>query len=161
MPSIATTKLYEAVYILDPDLGEDQVSAITTKYKDLIESNGGAVAKIDVWERRKLAYAVKGRTEGIYVIMHFTGEPKVEAELRRIFQISEDQIRYMIVKPEEDVPTEQAESAPRYPAASEAPAAIESEPEAAAPLELTDAAAAPEADESEAAEPAEAEPLAA
>ena len=78
MPSIATTKLYEAIYIVDPDLGEEQVGAITNRYKQLIETNGGNVEKIDVWERRKLAYRIKGKSEGIYVVMHFTGEPKVE-----------------------------------------------------------------------------------
>ncbi len=138
MPSIATTRLYEAIYIVDPGLGEEQVGAITDRYKQLVEANGGAVQKIDVWERRKLAYEIKGKTEGIYVVMHFTGEPKVETELRRIFQISEDQIRFMIVKPEEALPAApvatadagftRSGAAPAPPAASvpvTAPAAVE------------------------------------
>lgn len=164
MPSIATTKLYEAVYILDPDQGEEQVSAITSKYKDLIETNGGAIVKIDVWERRKLAYAIKGRTEGIYVIMHFTGEPSVESELRRIFQISEDQLRYMIVKPEE-APSEQAEAAPRYAAPEASSSTAEPFAQASPSLELTteDAVETPEVEtpEIETPAPEEAEPIAA
>ena len=128
MPSIAITRPYEAVYILDPDSGEDQVRAVVDRYKQLVETNGGTVGKIDVWERRKLAYEVKGRTEGIYVIMQFTGQATVEAELRRIFQISEDQIRYMIVKQDEEnapalpVAPAEAAAAPAAPAVAPAPA---------------------------------------
>ncbi len=102
MPSVAITRPYEAVYIVDPDMGEEQISTVTNRYKQIIETNGGTVAKIDVWERRKLAYMIKGRTEGIYVIMHFSGPAQAESELRRIFQISEDQIRAMIVRQDED-----------------------------------------------------------
>ena len=101
MPSIAVSKEYEVVYILDPESSEEQVTTTKSKYQQIVENTGGTIEKIDVWERRKLAYEIKGRTEGVYVIMRFTGVPKVEAELRRVFQISEDQIRYMIVKPEE------------------------------------------------------------
>lgn len=102
MPSVAITRPYEAVYIVDPDMGEEQISTVTNRYKQIIETNGGTVAKVDVWERRKLAYMIKGRTEGIYVIMHFSGPAQAESELRRIFQISEDQIRAMIVRQDED-----------------------------------------------------------
>ncbi len=98
MPSIAITQPYEAVYIMDPDLGDERISAITAKYRQIIESGGGAIEKIDVWERRRLAYEIKGRTEGIYVVMQFQAKPPVEAELRRIFQISEDQIRFLIIR---------------------------------------------------------------
>jgi small subunit ribosomal protein S6 len=126
LPSIAITRPYEAIYIVDPNLGDEQVTVITDKYKQLVETNGGTVEKIDVWERRKLAYEIKGRNEGIYVVMQFTGQAKVETELRRIFQISEDQIRYMIVK--------QDDTAPLLPVAPTEPAAAVSAPPAAAPV---------------------------
>ncbi len=102
MPSIAITQPYEAVYILDPDLGDERISAVTAKYRGIIETGGGTLEKIDVWERRRLAYEVKGRTEGIYVVMQFQAKPPVEAELRRIFQISEDQIRFLIIRRDDD-----------------------------------------------------------
>lgn len=148
MPSIAITRSYEAIYILDPDLGEEKISATAGRYKQIVENSGGTVEKVDIWERRKLAYEIKGRTEGIYVVMQFSGEAKVETELRRIFQISEDQIRYMIVKAEEfddanvresgyNRHSEPAAQAPAAPAAVAAPA-----PEAVA----TQEASAPEAE---------------
>lgn len=109
MPSVAIIRPYEAVYIVDPDMGEEQISTVTNRYKQIVETNGGVVAKVEVWERRKLAYQIKGRTEGIYVIMHFSGPAQAESELRRIFQISEDQIRSMIVRQDEGVPSPTAE----------------------------------------------------
>ena len=102
MPSIAITQPYEAVYIVDAGLGDEQIGVIKAKYQGIVETGGGVVGNIDVWERRRLAYEIKGRTEGIYVIMQFEAKPDVEAELRRIFQISEDQFRYMIVRRDDD-----------------------------------------------------------
>lgn len=127
MPSIAITQPYEAVFIMDPDLGDERISAITTKYRGIVETGGGQLEKLDVWERRRLAYEIKGRTEGIYAVMQFRAKPPVEAELRRIFQISEDQIRYMIVKQDEEnapaLPAAPAEAAaaPPAPATTSAP----------------------------------------
>ena len=140
MPSIAITQPYEAVYIVDPDLGDERISAITAKYRGIVESGGGAIEKIDVWERRRLAYEVKGRTEGIYVVMQFQAKPPVEAELRRIFQISEDQIRFLIIRRDDDDAV--------LPVAAPAPAAAAALPvaEAApepAPAETADPVMAP------------------
>jgi len=156
LPSIAITRPYEAIYILDPDLGDEQVQAIVTRYRQIVENNGGTVLSADVWERRKLAYAIKGRTEGIYVVMQFTGEAKVEAELRRVFQISEDQLRSMIVRPEPaDAPAlPVAPTAPEQAvvAAPTPPGAV-TEPEAApTPAVVAETADAP-AEAAEAAEP--------
>ena len=134
MPSIAITQPYEAVYIVDPDLGDERISAVTAKYRGIVETGGGTLEKIDVWERRRLAYEIKGRTEGIYVVMQFSAKPPVEAELRRIFQISEDQIRFLIIRRDDDEAL--------IPAAAPAPAQA-----APAPDPAVSAAPAPEAAE--------------
>ena len=102
MPSIAITQPYEAVFIMDPDLGDERIAAITTKYRTVVETGGGQLEKLDIWERRRLAYEIKGRTEGIYAVMQFRSKPPVEAELRRVFQISEDQIRFLIIRRDDD-----------------------------------------------------------
>ncbi len=124
MPSIAITQAYEAAYIVDPGLGDEQIQPIVAKYRAVIENGGGTFEKVDIWERRRLAFEVKGRTDGIYIFMQFRSKPAVEAELRRIFQISEDQIRYLIIRrddAEELLPLGQA--APAAPAAQPAPVA--------------------------------------
>jgi small subunit ribosomal protein S6 len=53
---------------------------------------------VDKWERRKLAYEVKGRREGIYLVMNFTGTPATEAELTRVLGITENVLRHIIVR---------------------------------------------------------------
>jgi len=142
MPSIAITQSYEAVYIVDATLGDEQIAAITAKYRQIVENGGGTVEKVDQWERRRLAYEIKGRTEGIYIVMQFQAKPNVEAELRRIFQISEDQIRFLIVRRDEEDSTAPAAETPApvrqfapEPAPEEAPAAGEEAPSAAANAE--------------------------
>lgn len=152
MPSIAITQPYEAVYIVDPDLGDERISAITAKYRQIVETGGGTLEKIDVWERRRLAYEIKGRTEGIYVVMQFRAKPPVEAELRRIFQISEDQIRFMIIRRDDDeallpvAPPAPATSAPAAtPVAEPTPAAETTEPAQSAEVVQPESAAATEA----------------
>jgi small subunit ribosomal protein S6 len=154
MPSIAVKRKYEAIYIIKPDATDEQINATIQRYKGIVENAGGEVEKTGVWERRKLAYEIKGYTEGIFVLLNFIGEATVEAELRRIFQISsgEDQIRYMIVKPEESEGTggrpspELTETvqrpAPAPAPVAEAPAAA---PVAEAPAAAPVAEAAPEA----------------
>ncbi len=149
MPSIAITQPYEAVYILDPTLGDEQIGTTTSKYRAIVETGGGTVENIDVWERRRLAYEIKGRTEGIYVVMQFQAKPPVEAELRRVFQISEDQIRFMIVRRDEnepDAPAPPARSHFAAPAPQAAPT-IAPAPVAETPAPVAEEAPAPAVEE--------------
>jgi len=93
---------YETMFIIKPDLEEDAYTAISTKFKELIEAAGGEVTNVNLMGRRKLAYEVRKKfREGFYVLFNYTAEPGVTAELERNFRISEDIIRYLIVKEEE------------------------------------------------------------
>jgi len=142
----ATVRYYEVVYVIAPDKSDEQIQAIIDKYTNLIVNQGGTIDRTDVWERRRLAYEIDGYTEGIYVVTTFRSFPKVEAELRRVFRISEDTLRSIVIRPDEEtVPLEHMargdfRSAPRP--IQEAPTVVE-------------AVAAPVLAVSEAAEPAE------
>jgi len=92
---------YEALYIVDPDLSDEDITSITDRYKSVVEEQGGEVEGINRWEKRRLAYEIKGRVEGIYVLMTFKGEHKVEAELDRLMRIADDVLRHLIVRLEE------------------------------------------------------------
>jgi small subunit ribosomal protein S6 len=89
---------YECTYILDPGLADEQQEPIIDRFKNLVGENGGTVDAVDKWERRRLAYEVKGKREGVYVVMNFSGEPKTEAELGRVLGISEGILRHLIVR---------------------------------------------------------------
>jgi len=89
---------YEALYIIRPDLQEEEVSPITEKYKQVVESQGAEVLEVNRWETRKLAYEIDGYREGIYVLMTFSGQPGAAAELDRVLRIGEDVLRHIIVR---------------------------------------------------------------
>ena len=92
---------YEALYIVHPDLSDEQIIAITEKYQKVAEEQGGEVESVNRWEKRRLAYEVKGQIEGIYVLMNFKSEPKAPAELDRLFKIGDDVLRHIIVRLDE------------------------------------------------------------
>lgn len=96
---MATTK-YEALYILRGELKDSEIQKITDKFKKVVEDKGGTVSEAGKWEKRKLAYEIKGVKEGNYILMNFEAEGDVPAELSRLLRISDDIIRHQIVKQE-------------------------------------------------------------
>jgi len=94
-------RAYEALYIIRPDLDEEQTDAVVEKFKSLIENNNGEITKLDKWGKRKLAYEIKHNREGFYVLMKFNGKSDTAAELDRVFRITDDVLKHMIVREEE------------------------------------------------------------
>ena len=76
------------------------IQSLIERIKGVVEENG-SVENIDEWGKRKLAYEVKGYREGYYVLMNFTADTSVPAEMDRVFKITEDFIRHIIVKEDE------------------------------------------------------------
>ena len=87
---------YETVYIVRPDLSEEETAAIVERFKTLAEQHG-TVDGVDEWGKRRLAYEIADFTEGYYVLMSFTSGPEFPAELDRIFKITDGIIRSIIV----------------------------------------------------------------
>ncbi|MCF0123577.1 MAG: 30S ribosomal protein S6 [Ruminiclostridium sp.] len=87
---------YEVVYILDPALGEEGIAAMIEKFKALVETQG-TVSEVDEWGKRRLAYPINDLTEGYYVLMTFTAEPSLPAEIDRVMKITEGVMRSMII----------------------------------------------------------------
>ncbi|GAW93709.1 30S ribosomal protein S6 [Calderihabitans maritimus] len=94
-------RVYETMYIIRPNLEEEQTTAVMDRFASLIKDNGGEVIKVEPWGARKLAYEIEKYREGYYVLMHFKGEPAVAQELERVFKISDEVIRYLIVRLDE------------------------------------------------------------
>jgi len=89
---------YEVVFVHRPDLDEEKSTALIERFKDLIETHGGEVLKIDKWGKRRLAYEVKDLREGVYIIVQMNAEPKVATELDRVFKITDEVLRHIIVR---------------------------------------------------------------
>lgn len=94
---------YEAVVIIEPDLADDEVKALTERYGDLIKSHEGELIKIEDWGIKKLAYLVRKRDKGRYVLFDFVSGPTLISELERQFKIAEHVMKYLTVKLDEDV----------------------------------------------------------
>ncbi|NLZ38401.1 MAG: 30S ribosomal protein S6 [Firmicutes bacterium] len=90
---------YETMFILAPDQDDETYTAQVEKFKGIIEAEGGEVTNINRIGRRKLAYVVRKKfREGYYVLFNYVGSPDVTDELERNFRISDEVIRYLIVK---------------------------------------------------------------
>ena len=91
-----TTEKYELMYIINPNLSEEETAAVVEKFKALVEQNG-TLDEMEEMGKRKLAYAINYITEGYYVLISFTSAPDFPKELDRILGITDGIIRSMIV----------------------------------------------------------------
>jgi small subunit ribosomal protein S6 len=95
---------YEAAYIIDPGLSDEEQTAVIERFQRIVGEQQGTVDGVEKWERRRLAYEVKGKREGIYVIMNFTAPPAAEAELQRLMRLTDNVLRHIVVRIEEKKP---------------------------------------------------------
>ncbi len=90
---------YEVMVIFDPDTEERTVQPTLDKHLKVITKGGGTVEKVDVWGRRRLAYDINKKSEGIYAVVNVTAEPKDVKELDRQFTINESIMRTKVIRP--------------------------------------------------------------
>ena len=88
---------YEMLFIVRTDLEESDVQAVVEKIRGVI-ANGGEVTNLNVLGKRRLAYEIKKFRDGIYVQVNFNATPEVVKELDRVTRITDEIIRYIIVK---------------------------------------------------------------
>ena len=91
---------YELMFILDPILESDKKEAAIETVKEIIAS-AGEVSKVNVWGVKKLAYPIRKKNEGYYVVMEFTASPELPKELDRRLKISDSFMRHLIVNKDE------------------------------------------------------------
>ncbi len=96
---------YETMYILRPDIAEDEVSNHIDKYNKLLEELGGKILDSQMRGKRRLAYQISKHREGIYVQLSHQGDGQHISKIEKAMRLSEDVIRYMTVKQEGPLPT--------------------------------------------------------
>ena len=89
---------YEVLYILSPSITEEEREATIKKFKDYVESNKGEVAGIDKWGLKQLAYPIKFKTEGHYVLMNYSLNAEASIAMGKLMLINENILRHIIVK---------------------------------------------------------------
>ena len=86
---------YEVVFIMDGRLPEEQVAALTEKFKNLVEQNSTAM-EVEEWGKRKLAYPINDEPDGYYTLYTFTSTPDVPAEVERVLNITDGVLRSLV-----------------------------------------------------------------
>ncbi len=106
---------YELMVILDPETDERTVAPSLEAFLEVIRKDGGTIENLDIWGKRRLAYEIKKKTEGIYAVVNFTASSEATAELDRQLRLSEAVMRTKVLR--------QDEAAVRLGAPEEAPVA--------------------------------------
>ncbi len=96
---------YETMYILRPDIAEDEVTNHINKYNKLLEELGGKILDSQMRGKRRLAYQIAKHREGIYVQLSHKGDGQHIFKIEKAMRLSEDVIRYLTVKQEGPLPT--------------------------------------------------------
>ena len=145
------THQYELMVILDPEIDERTVAPSLDKFLNVVRNDGGTIDKVDVWGRRRLAYEINKKAEGIYAVVDFTANAAATAELDRQLKLSEAVMRTKVLRAEEGI----AQVAVASKLAAEKAARKAANPKAAvAPVKADAPAAAPAAKVAASAKPA-------
>lgn len=90
-------RTYEALFIVRPDLKDEEIQAVAKEVESLITTNSGAIVRSEIWGKRRLAYKVKHFSEGCYVLIRFQSPPSFISRLENYVRISETIIRHLVV----------------------------------------------------------------
>ncbi len=110
---------YETMYILRPDIAEDEVSNHIDKYNELLKDFGGTILDSQMRGKRRLAYQIAKHREGIYVQLSHQGDGQHIFKIEKAMRLSEDVIRYMTVKQDGPLPTPRPSNKNKHSAESE------------------------------------------
>lgn len=97
---------YETLYIVSPELSDEDYKAVLNKYKDLIDREKGVIVRLDEWGKRKLAYELRNFDNGSYVLMDYCGGPGITVELERDLKLDDRVLKYQTVKRADNVDPE-------------------------------------------------------
>jgi small subunit ribosomal protein S6 len=130
------THQYELMVILDPEIDERTVAPSLDKFLNVIRNDGGTIDSVDIWGRRRLAYEINKKTEGIYAVVQLTANASATVELDRQLKLSEAVMRTKVLRAEEAI----AQVAEAAKLADEKAARKAAAPAKAAPAAKADAA---------------------
>jgi small subunit ribosomal protein S6 len=91
---------YELMVILDPDLEERTIAPSLDQFLGVVRQGGGSVDKVDIWGRRRLAYEISKKSEGIYAVIDLQAEPGTVKELDRQLNLNEAVLRTKVIRPD-------------------------------------------------------------
>ena len=99
---MAEKRVYEVVFIINPEAGDDEVMRLSEGVQKIITGQGGSITKTEVMGRRQLAYEINHKKDGTYVLLEVEGSGAEIAELERRMRVNDQIIRYMTIRVDED-----------------------------------------------------------
>ena len=91
-------RAYETIFISDPDIPDEDVDNVLERLTGIVEEFNGKIIKIEKWGRKKLAYKVKKKTKGNYILLNYFGDHKLTTELERILRLDDRVLKYLTVR---------------------------------------------------------------
>jgi small subunit ribosomal protein S6 len=98
---VLSMREYELMVIINPEVEDRAVDPTLKKFLEVVTKDNGTVDNIDIWGRRRLAYEIQKKSEGIYAVVNFTATPQTAQELDRVLNLNEAIMRTKIIRPEE------------------------------------------------------------
>ena len=132
---------YELGFILNPEVSEEQTSAILERIQKIVNNHDGQVVKVNQWGRRRLAYPIEHHRDGYYVFIDMILTPETVIELDRTLKVSEEVMRHLVKR--RDPKAVQKEREEREEREARAAVAAQNQPSATAEVEVTDEAQVP------------------
>ena len=100
---MSETRQYELVYVVSPETDEDGVAGLHTQIAEIVDRLGGRIDKTDNWGRRQLAYEIERHREGTYVLELISGPGDIVSEIDRRLRVSDNVLRHLVVRVDEDL----------------------------------------------------------
>ena len=91
---------YEMMIIIDPTVDERNIQTFVDKLLQVVPNEGGTLEKVDIWGKRRLAYDINKRSEGIYVVINMTTTPEIALEINRLMTLNESILRTKLLRPD-------------------------------------------------------------
>ena len=123
---------YEILLMLDPELPDERQNEIVTRVRESIERDGGSWQNSEPWGRRRLAYEIDHKAEGVYHLLTFDAEPATLDEVSRVLKITDGVMRHMAMRRVKGASTRPPGPGPEEPVAAAAATSQDSEPESTA-----------------------------
>jgi small subunit ribosomal protein S6 len=120
---------YEILLMLDPEVPEERQTEIVTRVREAIERDGGRWDNEEAWGRRRLAYEIDHKPEGVYHLLTFAAEPATLDEVSRVLKITDGVMRHMAVRRVKGPSARPPQPSPEEPVAAAAATSQDSEPE--------------------------------
>ena len=96
-------RVYEILFIADPNLGEPEVDSLASTVQGYVEKEGGKVEKVEKWGKKRLAYSVKRQRDGSYVLLVVEGKPTLIHEVERRLRVTDGILKFITVRVDDDL----------------------------------------------------------